>query len=275
MSTLPAMTPDEMRRAVSLISAERFATFTRIAGTDADALALYHQAMVTAATLMPVTGLIEVALRNAICEQLRGTFGRPDWLDNPPPPFTWRDEERQSIGRALGQARRAAYARMSNSQKAGLDAIAYPAGVPNGLSHEQRSKARQRAIAVGRGDQVAQLTLFFWKRLFSPDYEGALWKRSLKRLFPDKSVSRADVAKHIEAIYVARNRLAHHEPVMGRRLADTLAGIDYVASHFGGDGQNGDPAFVKMLAPHRAALATEATALNAMLATFVTPPAVP
>lgn len=252
MST--AMTPDELRRAVSLISTERFATFARIAGSEVDALALYQQTMMIAAALTPVIGMIEVAIRNAVCEQLRGTFGKPDWLREPPASFAWREEERQSVGRALGHAQRAAYARMTNKQKTELDKTAFPGGVPEGTSHERRSKARQRVIQVGNGDHIAQLNLFFWKRLFSADYEATLWKRSLRRLFPDKAVTRAAVATAIEAIYVVRNRLAHHEPIMGRRLVEAMAGIDFIVDHFGMDGRAGDPVLLKMLEPHRGTL---------------------
>lgn len=196
--------PRQAAAAVSLTSAERFATFTRIAGSDVDALALHQLTMVVAGTLTPVIGMIEVAIRNAVCEQLRATFGKPDWLRAPPPFFAWRDEERQGIARALGHAQRAAYARVSNKQKADLDKVAFPGGVPEGVSHEMRSKARQRAIQVGNGDHIAQLNLFFWNRLFSGDYEATLWKRTLRRLFPDKSVTRASVATAVEAIYVVR-----------------------------------------------------------------------
>ena len=271
MST-STMSADELRRAVSLISVERFGTFTRIAGSEVDALALYQQTMVTAAALTPVIGMLEVAIRNAVCEQLRSTFGKPDWLREPPPTFAWRDEERQGIARALSHARKAAYARMNNRQKAALDALAFPTGVPDGTSHEDRSKARQRAIQVGNGDHIAQLSLFFWKRLFSADYEATLWKRSLRRLFPDKSVTRAAVATAIEAIYVVRNRLAHHEPIMGRRLVDAMAGLDFIVTHFEPDGTPDDSVLAKMLEPHRVVLERAADDLVAMVKRLSAPP---
>lgn len=108
------------------------------------------------------------------------------------------------------------------------------------------------------GQVVAQLTMYFWKRLFSGDYDHALWKPALKRVFPDKSVSRAAVASHLESIYQTRNRIAHHEPVYGRRLAQTETAIEFVARHLGGRGQDGATPLEKLLQPEMVELQNRA-----------------
>lgn len=266
MST--TLSDPEILRAASLLSGERLAALMRITGTERDAFEVHQQMMAVAASLMPITGLIEISLRNAICDRLRQMFGAPDWLNNPPAPFLWRGEEASSLKRAIRQGQRAEYAKKSNADKKALDALAYPQGVPPGTTHEERAKARQRAIPLNAGQQIAQLTIHFWKRLFSSDYEATLWARSLKRLFPNKKLSRSDIAIHLEAIYQARNRIAHHEPLYGRRLEKTLAAIDFVAQHFEEKEPNSDSILCKMIGDQRQILQQEADKLAAMLAAF-------
>lgn len=254
--------------AASLLSGDRLAALIHITGTERDAFEVHQQMMAVAAALMPVTGLIEIALRNAICDRLRQMFGTPDWLNKPPAPFVWRGEESSSLGRAIRQGQRAEYAKKSNAEKKALEATAYPNGVPANASHEDRAKARQRAIQINAGQQIAQLTIHFWKRLFSSDYEATLWDRSLKRLFPNKRLTRAEVATQLEAIYQARNRIAHHEPLYGPRLDNTLLAIDFIAESFGEKTRNPDAILCKMIGAQRLALQKEADALAAMLAAF-------
>ena len=271
MTDLAPMTDDELREAVALISVERLAAFVAITGTERDALALHHQTMQLAAALMPVVGLLEVALRNAVCDRLRQTFGVPDWLTNPPPPFQWKGDEDQSLSLAKRHAQRAAYAKKSQADKKALDALAFPNGVPPDTSHERRSKARQKVIPITTGQLVAQLTLFFWKRLFSEDYAATLWDRGLKRLFPNKTLSRSQIARHLEALYQARNRMAHHEPIYGARLTQTLAAVDFLAMNYGALEPTPAAILCKIIAPYRASLAHEAQALTTMLARFTVP----
>lgn len=259
------LTDDQIADIARLISHERLAAFVAITGTERDALALHHETMLLQGALAPVMGVIEIALRNAIGERLRGLFGVPDWLRAPPPGFEWRGEERDAVRRAVSHARRAAYAKMTAAEKKGLEALAFPHGVPEGLSHEDRVKRRQAAITVTVGPVIAQLTLFFWKRLFSADYEAKLWKRSLKRLFPDKDVDRAAVAWRLEVLYQARNRLAHHEPLHGPRLAKLIGAIDFIAAKFGTPGADGATALTRMVAPYRPALDRQVAALSAAM----------
>jgi hypothetical protein len=187
----------------------------------------------------------------------------------PPAPFAWKDEERSKIEAAVRSAQRAAYAKLSPSEKRGLDEAAFRRGVPPGLGHEFRLDARQKAIVVPGGQVITQLTMYFWKRLFSNDYEQTLWKSSLKRIFPDKRINRSAVATQLEHIYQTRNRVAHHEPVYGRRLSDTLAAVDFVVSDLGVVGHDGGTPLRKMLRPEHAALENQAHALQVRIDAFV------
>lgn len=216
-----------------LLSAERLSVHTQRTGSTREAIVLHQEIIKIGGCLMAIIAVVEIALRNAVSERLSLHFASPDWLRNPPLPFRWRDTEKAKIKEAVKSAQRASYAKLSQAEKHALDALAFPAGRPPGLSHSERAKARQAQIPVSNGKVIAELTMYFWKRLFSEDYEEALWKPSLKRVFPNKKLHRADVAKQLETIYQARNRLAHHEPVYGRRLVDAAAAIQFVAAHLG------------------------------------------
>ena len=267
-----ALTDGEVRAAAALLSSERLSEFLRITGTDRDAIALHHQTMRVGAALMPVTGMMEIMLRNAICERLSQTFAKPDWLAHPPSPFAWKSEQLAHLKQAGNWARRAAYSKLTQAEKRALDAKAFPTGIPAGISHEMHSKKRQKAVDITTGQLVAQLTLFFWKRLFSPDYDATLWQRSLRKLFPNKSLSRTQISAHLETLYQTRNRIAHHEPVMGSRLVRVIDAADFLALNFQTKAATEDGILAKMTAPYRTSLATEAVALGALLSKFTVAP---
>jgi hypothetical protein len=257
------MTDDEVRVAAGLLSSDRLSTFVRITGTDRDAIELHNHAMMLAATLMPLVGMIEVVLRNAICKRLDLALD-PDWLNNPKPPFKWRKMESSAIKKGRREAQRAAYSKLTKVEKRNLDIIAYP-GSTIATKHKDRSNDRQKAINVSKTQHIAQLTLFFWKRLFSRDYEETLWKRSLRRLFPNKVLPRGQIAKHLEVIYQTRNRIAHHELVIGERCSLALSAVEFLALNFSSKTPSEDGILAKMTAPYRATVAQEAAALEDIL----------
>lgn len=247
---------------VRLLSAERLVAFVRMSGTERGALTPHDHTIRIASALMPVICLLEIALRNAACERLRAVFATPDWLMSPPRPFAWRDSEGKKLVDAARQAQQASYAKLTESEKKRLDGIAFPSGVPRNTGHMRRSQARQRTLDVTHGQLVSQLTLFFWKRLFSADYEDALWKRGLKALFPDKTVGRSAVARRLEIIYKARNRIAHHEPIYGPRLEELIAAIEFLVVRLENRACDEGSALAKLTFSHRVnlkAVANEAS----------------
>lgn len=171
---------------------------------------------------------------------------------------------------AHDSARRAEYSKLTHAQKHALDALAYPAGRPPSKSHLDRAKDRRKQIAVSDGKIIAELTLYFWKRLYGPEYDQSLWRTSLKRTFPDKKLSRANVAIQLERIYQARNRLAHHEPVLHRRFADTMQAIEFIVQHLDAAKPDKTTPLAKLLAGDIAKVMTEAEALHARLASHRT-----
>lgn len=258
----------DVPKAFALLSVERMAVLRSITGDDRDAIELHQQMLVVGAAMMPVMAILEICLRNAVSERLRTLFGTPDWLQAPPLPFAWRDEEKQSILRAKRHAQRALYTKKSQHEKRRLDRLAHPNGLPPGLSHEQRVRNRQHQIQITLGQLVAQLTLVFWKRLFSNDYQSALWDRSLKKIFPDKSIGRSKVAESLEVIYQARNRIAHHEPLYGDRLTSAIEAIDFIVGKFGPKTVTSKTLIELMIKPHRDSLDGHAAKLAQMISRY-------
>ena len=254
---------DEALAAVTLLlSGERLGTFLTLAGSPRPAIALHQQTLQVAGSLMCVAAVVEIALRNSICDQLAAHFGKDDWLRNPPAPFIWRDQEKTRIGEAVASAQRAAYAKLDTAQKRAIDSRLFRNGVPAVFSHERHAKIRQQSLLVSNGQVIAQLTLFFWKRLFSTDYESSLWRPVLKRVFPDKTLRRADVAVQLERIYQTRNRIAHHEPVYGHRLRDALEAIEFIVGRLGQRGPSPATPLAQLLADEWQALSAQANELR-------------
>lgn len=223
----------EIKALLPLFSAERLQNLVDLTGSAEEAIAIHQEILRLGSGLMTVTATVEIAIRNSVCENLNHYFGVPNWLAQPPVAFVWREPERSKIEMAIDSARRANYAKMTQAQKGALDALAYPIGRPAGVSHLRRAKDRRRRINVSHGKIVAELTLYFWKRLYGPEYEQALWRTTLKRTFPDKNLSRAEVAINLEKIYQTRNRLAHHEPVLRGRFDETIDALKFVVERLG------------------------------------------
>ncbi len=263
---------------VTLLSSERLSAFYRITNTHESAIELHQEMLHINKCLMAIIAVLEIATRNAICDLLQRQFGgHVGWLRTPPAPFAWKPSEQSKIGKALSDAQRAKYAKLGHQDKVALDALAYPNGGAEQHTHDEKSKARRKVLPVNDGDIVAQLTLAFWKKLFSSEYQESLWKRSLKKIFPDKTIDRAEVAGHFEVIYQARNRIAHHEPIYDQRLTSVVASIAFVLDKFGQKDQTGLTPLAKLLNSDLQVLTAAVQALEGKLATFrgATAPAAP
>ncbi len=253
-----------------LLSSERLHTYQSLTGNLKGAILLHQQSMQVSVALMAVIGIIEIALRNSVSERLAERFQTPHWLTNPPPNFQWQKWEKKNIADALNGAQRAAYAKLSHPEKKLLDTQIYPNGVPNGSNHVALSKARRKSMSVSDGQIIAQLNFSFWKKLFSAQYEKLLWGTSLKRIFPNKKLARAAIAVELEVIYQTRNRIAHHEPVMGDRLDKTLKSIHFVAQNFGSSQPTDETALAKLLHFHRQMLDERILVFRTNIASYKT-----
>jgi len=198
---------------------------------------------------MAVTSLIEVALRNSVCQKITEALNVDTWLRHPPEFFKWSSLEIAAIKKATDQAKRAEYSKLSNVDKIALDDLAFPNGLPPTIKHRKLAQHRQSKIVVHDDQIIAQLTMHFWKRLFSEQYEKTLWKRCLKNVFPNKLISRQAISAKLEVIYGTRNRLAHHEPVYGLRLTETLEAINFFLMNIGSRRPSRETAFAKLIQP--------------------------
>jgi hypothetical protein len=112
------------------------------------------------------------------------------------------------------------------------------------------------------------MTFYFWKRLYNTDYGQTLWRTTLKRTFPNKRMRRAEVAENREYIYQARNRLAHHEPVLHKRFHDTISAIQFLTEKMGVPAPVRDTPSAKLIGPDLDRVKRQAQQLHDRLASF-------
>lgn len=79
------------------------------------------------------------------------------------------------------------------------------------LEHAIREAGGRKALP---GKVIAQLTFGFWRYLTSAAHEVTLWRPALHHAFPT-GTSRPDVDTRVGRLHELRNRVAHHEPLLG------------------------------------------------------------
>lgn len=267
-----ALLDEDIGPLTALISPERLASLQQLTGSTREAIELHQETLRLGAGLMNIIASVEIALRNAVCENLSQHFGAENWFLYPPVPFHWKEPEEKKLKAALDSARKSEYSKMNQAEKAALDILAFPNGKPANLGHLTRAKKRRAQINVTNGKVIAEVTLYFWKKLYGPDYEQQLWKTSLKRTFPYKKISRSDVAENLENIYQARNRLAHHEPVLHKRFSETMDSIQFVIEHLGTKKPRSDTPLAKLIDADLVDLRAKAQALHTRLDAFRSAP---
>lgn len=70
------------------------------------------------------------------------------------------------------------------------------------------------------GRVVAELSYGFWVALFANGYDTTLWRTDLHTLFTPRVKNRRGLHDALDRLRTLRNRIAHHEPIFQRRLAD-------------------------------------------------------
>ena len=125
---------------------------------------------------------LEVALRNALHDELRGTYARDDW---------WTSAPLQAHGLSM-------------------------------VTEAGEKCRRRRRGPVSADDIVAELPFGFWTSLLSnhrhSQYDRRLWVPCLHRAFPHFRGRRRDLHDNLEAMRLLRNRIMHHEPIHHRDL---------------------------------------------------------
>lgn len=167
------------------------------------AILIYERNTAISEALYGVLQGVEVALRNAIHREMCQGKG-PEWLE------TLKFEKSQD------------------------DKI-----------NEAKEALRKDRREQTPGAMVAELSLGFWTSLTASVYEKKLWVPYIHKAFPNAKkqkrpgeaknlhpISRAEIFEHLDKIRMIRNRIAHHEPILGydlpRIYADSLMAIQWV-----------------------------------------------
>ncbi len=167
------------------VSAVRLQRYIAIAGGDsAQALRLYMWNTALSESLYGLLQGIEITLRNKIDERLTISFGS-QWYDN------------SKIGIQFAQQRQI------NDAKSSLQFQRKP------LDHSR---------------MIAELNFGFWVGLLGRQYEN-LWRSQLRQIFINTSAPllRKEAHKALNEIRFLRNRIAHHEAILQRRLPEEHA----------------------------------------------------
>jgi hypothetical protein len=189
MQALFSCVPATLDSVEAALSSARFGRYTDLADGDrARALRLYHwNARLCAALYWPLQ-VMEVAFRNAVAGVLVERYGS-----------AWHTEPR--LWQCLAKPDR-----------------------------------RKLTVAVNRcggadmpvGAVVADVNFGFWVSLLAGRYEVPLgWPTRLRAAFPGlpPGLERDDVRRRANDIRVLRNRIAHHEPILNRKLQDDYRAI--------------------------------------------------
>jgi hypothetical protein len=190
-------TPETLADLETVLSVDRFATYTAAAGGDRRrAIALYDwNGAVSAAFYIPLQA-VEVALRNACRRELAVLFGER-WPEHP-------------SFRALDQR--------------------FPQAID-----EVKERLRLLRMTTDAPHIVAELSFGFWTNLFGHRFDRALWVPGLHRVFPrfrratGTALTRSLIAQRFHHLRKLRNRIAHHEPIFRRALEADYASLLEVA----------------------------------------------
>jgi hypothetical protein len=132
---------------------------------------------------------IEVALRNVIHRALSNKFG-PDW---------WSNAQARNV---LGAGR------CEEIDKAAIRI------------------RRKYGIAPETDHIVASLMLGFWAAMLKRQYNAPIWDHEAVGAFPHLAGhSIRDVSSTANGLQDLRNRIFHHEPLMGRSLSDEYGSL--------------------------------------------------
>ncbi|WP_052809958.1 hypothetical protein [Streptomonospora alba] len=169
---------DDAATVWTLLSEPRTAPYLEKADGDRqDALALYEWSARTAAAAFEDVGHLEVLLRNALDSRLRLRFHE--------------------------DSRRIPWFLMP------LPGDVHVAASVQSVRERLREEGRE-----SRDQIVAGLSFGFWSGLLDEAYE-ELWRECLHEVFPNSSGRRAQVFSVLDGVRRLRNRLAHHDSLLG------------------------------------------------------------
>ena len=77
----------------------------------------------------------------------------------------------------------------------------------------------EKGKGITRGRVVAGVSFGFWAGLFSNHYE-ELWRHQLRYAFPHGSIMRKNLTQRMRLLQRFRNRVAHHDCLLGQSIGD-------------------------------------------------------
>lgn len=84
---------------------------------------------------------------------------------------------------------------------------------------ERATRRGTRPLDAGR--VIAELPFDFWRYLFSKYYQATVWPKFASGL--STKVSRVEFERHLNFVYINRNRFSHHEPIAKGSHEEDLA----------------------------------------------------
>ena len=187
---MPAAIPVNDASIRAALSTPRLSTYVRAAQGDASAgIALYGWNARISAALMVPAHFAEVTTRNAVSDALTAEYGAQ---------WPWSAPFRRSLP------------------------------TPGGPVFNPR---KELVAVAGRepttGKVIAELKFVFWEHMFTARHHNQIWQPQIAALFPHAAGQtpnelRGRIARDLNTIRKLRNRIAHHEPIIGRPLVSDL-----------------------------------------------------
>lgn len=208
----PAVTNDPVAQQKVLtkvrvsLSTERLGRY--LGATKGDlkaAVELYELNLRLSQTLFGVLHGYEVALRNSMHDQLTRHFGQTNWYDKAP----LNPWHRKQIDEAEEKCK---------------PKVSYPSTSTSGVRTTPLPMA-----PVTPGQIIAAVSLAFWTGLTAPRYEQDLWTPCLRKAFPNIKANRVSTHRNLQDLQDLRNRIAHHERVLGSK-GQLYIGVRHIIS---------------------------------------------
>jgi hypothetical protein len=179
-----------VRNALSLSRIETYDRAVVVIGdVSPEAINLYDWNAQISAAFMASLHICEVVVRNAVSDALTAVYGdRWPWS-----PGFQRSLSNPSVGY-------------------------------NQIRDLQSSRRNQ----LTTGKVIPELKFVFWQKMFTDRYDFRLWNAHLRSVLPNldaaKTITqlRQEIYADLDHIRHLRNRIAHHEPIFRRNLADDL-----------------------------------------------------
>ena len=174
----------------AVLSPPRFGTYLReMKGDRHHAMGLYCWNTYISAAFYTILQFCELSVRNGAVEVIESVFG-PNW----------------HLNRGFGYT--------------------FPV-LRGGRGYQPRDDLKTCAARLPTaGKVVAELKYAFWQHLFVKGQQARIWDPHLASVFPGYDTTltlgqaRAQLFDDIEKVRKLRNRIAHHEPIFTRNLAE-------------------------------------------------------